>query len=189
MPEDRLRNDDEIDAALVHRARAGDDRAFGELVRRHERHAQQLATFLIGSTSEVGDVTQEAFLLAYTRLPKLDDGRAFRPWLMRIVANTAKNRMRAASRRIRRDRRVQAFAIVPALLPDEHAVLGADANALWHALGALDDRERIVIALRFAAGMSEAETATALGIPAGTVKSRTARGMATLRNTMGAARD
>ena len=189
MPEDHLRDDDEIDAALVHRARNGDDRAFGDLVRRHERRAQQLAAFVIGSTSEVGDVTQEAFLLAYTRLAKLEGERAFRPWLMRIVANTAKNRIRAASRRTRRDQRLHAFAVPPALTPDEHAVADADADALWRALGRLDNRERVVIALRFAAGMSEAETAAVLGIPAGTVKSRMARGMATLRSTMGATRD
>lgn len=178
-----------LDASLVRRAREGDDNAFAQLVRRHERSAQRLAAFICGSTTEAFDVTQEAFLVAYTRLPKLHDDLAFRGWLMRITANTAKNRMRSASRRARRENRVAAFANAPSLSPEDHAITGADAASLWRAIGQLDERERVVVALRYAAGLSEAETATALGIPAGTVKSRTSRAMAELRDTLGETRD
>ncbi len=177
------------DARLVRRAREGDYRAFEELVRRHERAAQQLAAFVCGSTMEALDVTQEAYLTAFTTLATLHEAEAFRPWLMRITVNTARNRMRAASRRARRERRVAAFATAPQLLPDERAVAAEDERALWRALGGLGERERLVVALRYAAGLSEAETAATLGIPVGTVKSRTARAMKALRARLGESDD
>lgn len=184
-------NDSEaaIDAGLVRRARDGDNDAFVQLVRRHERSAQQLAAFICGSTTQAADVTQEAFLIVYTTLSKLRSDQAFRPWLMRITANTAKNLVRSAARRSGREQRLVSFALPPALTPEDQALSTAEAEELWQALGTLDHRERVVVALRYGAGLTEAETAAALHIPAGTVKSRTSRALNNLRATLGQARD
>ncbi len=169
---------------LVQRARAGDERAFTQLVRDHETDARRLAAFLCGTTEEANDVTQDAFLTAYLRLGGLTDDGAFRPWLMRIVANSAKNVRRSAGRRRRRELRDAAFARPAPVLADDAAIDAVEADALWSALGALGERERSVLALRYAAGLTEAETAEALGVPAGTVKSRAARAIERLREQM-----
>ncbi len=169
---------------LVARARGGDERAFTQLVRDHETDARRLAAFLCGSTEEANDVTQDAFLTAYVRLGALSDDGAFRPWLMRIVANSAKNVRRASSRRRRRELRDAAFVRPAPVLADDAAIDAVEADVLWSALGALGERERSVLALRYAAGLSEAETAEALGVPAGTVKSRAARAIERLREQM-----
>ena len=63
----------------------------------------------------------------------------------------------------------------------DRVVADAEAAELLGLLGRLDERDREVLACRFVAGLSEAETAATLGVPAGTVKSRTARALGRAR--------
>jgi RNA polymerase sigma factor (sigma-70 family) len=85
------------DGELVTRARRGELDAFGELVRRHEAMAVRVATVVCGAAG-AEDAAQEAFVRAYRSLHRFDSGRPFRPWLARIVANVAKNRVRSEQR-------------------------------------------------------------------------------------------
>jgi RNA polymerase sigma-70 factor (ECF subfamily) len=158
------------------------------LVGRHQRAALRTAFAVMGSESEAEDVTQEAFVKAFRALPRFREGLPLRPWLMQIVANEARNRRRSRGRRERLA--VRAAAVGGAASREsgsaEDLALGAvSAGELRAALARLDDRDRTVIALRYFAGLSEAETAAALDVPAGTVKSRLSRALERLRDELG----
>jgi RNA polymerase sigma factor (sigma-70 family) len=168
---------DDEDAALVARARAGDRDAFGVLVTRHQRAALRTAFAIGGSESEAEDVTQEAFVKAFRSLRRFEDGRPLRPWLMQIVANEARNRRRSRSRRERLAVRAASVGGRPSGSAEDLALGEVTAGEVRAALARLDDRDRTVIALRYFAGLSEAETAGALEVPPGTVKSRLSRAL------------
>jgi RNA polymerase sigma-70 factor (ECF subfamily) len=176
------------DDVLVARARRGDTGAFGVLVGRHQRAALRTAFAVMGSESEAEDVTQEAFVKAFRALPRFREGLPLRPWLMQIVANEARNRRRSQGRRERlavRAAAVGGTARRESGSAEELALGAVSAGELRAALARLDDRDRTVIALRYFAGLSEAETAAALDVPAGTVKSRLSRALDRLRDQFG----
>ena len=86
---------------LVRRARAGDGRAFEELVRPHWETAFRLAYLITGSRAEAEDAAQEGLIKAWRALGRFRATRPFRPWFLRIVANEARNRRRSSGRRAR----------------------------------------------------------------------------------------
>jgi RNA polymerase sigma-70 factor, ECF subfamily len=178
-------SDEADEAVLVARARVGDIEAFGALVRRHQRAALRTAYAVGGAESEAEDVAQEAFVKAFRALPRFREGAPLRPWLMQIVANEARNRRRSRSRRDRLA--VRSAAVTPSASgsAEELALGSITAGQLRVALAGLDDRDRTVIALRYFAGLSEAETAAALDVAAGTVKSRLSRALERLRVRLG----
>lgn len=181
------------DADLVERARRGDVAAYGALVRLHQRDAVRLAWLVSGSSGEADDVVQEAFVKAWSALGRsFRPGAPFRPWLLRIVANEARNRRRSSGRRAALA--VRAATVVPAsssssASAEELAVVAGERSAVAAALDRLPEHERLVLACRFLLDLSEAETAVALDCPPGTVKSRTSRGLARLRADLSEAVD
>jgi RNA polymerase sigma factor (sigma-70 family) len=173
------------ETTLLSRARAGDLQAFGVLVRRHQRAALRTAFAVGGSESEAEDVTQEAFVKAFRALPRFREGAPLRPWLMRIVANEARNRRRGRGRRQHLTARVAAMTPTAGRSAEEVALGAVSADRLRAAVARLNDRDRTVIALRYFAGLSEAETANALDVAPGTVKSRLSRALDRLRAELG----
>jgi RNA polymerase sigma factor (sigma-70 family) len=173
--------DHERDDDLIRRARDGDIGAYEDLVRRYQAVAVRVASVVAGP-ADAEDAVQEAFVRAYGALGRFRVGEPFRPWVLRIVVNQSRNRRRSASRREQLALRV---AVRPsgdaAPSPEGAAIAGDERRTLLDALDRLPDRERLVIACRYLAELSESETAAALGVPAGTVKSRLARGLAKLR--------
>src|SRR5919107_741100 len=87
------------DAELIARARAGDDHAFGMLVARHQTVAFRTAYVICGQAGDAEDAAQDAFIKARGAMKRFREGAPFRPWLLTIVANEARNRRRAAGRR------------------------------------------------------------------------------------------
>ncbi|MEO8695246.1 MAG: sigma-70 family RNA polymerase sigma factor [Acidimicrobiales bacterium] len=169
------------ETSLVERARGGDADAYGALVKRYSRDAVRVATAITGSVGDAEDAAQTAFVKAFLALDRFRAGAPVRPWLMRIVANEAKNSRRSSQRRERLAERSHERYCVIAPSAEEGAIAGVTTTELLRAVGRLDHRDRSVIAFRFFAEMSEAETALALGCPVGTVKSRLSRAMARLR--------
>jgi RNA polymerase sigma factor (sigma-70 family) len=170
----------------VQRARAGDRVAFGELVRRHQTAALRVAAAVTGSTEEARDIVQDAFVQGYRSLDRYRGEAPVRAWLLRIVANHAKNALRSTSRRRGREDR---FAVLDGAPADadpvgQPVVDRAEASALLGMLAALPERDREVLALRFVAGLTEADTASTLGVPVGTVKSRAARALVHARELL-----
>ena len=160
--------------------------AYEELVRRYQDIAVRTA-HLISPDGDAEDAAQDAFVKAFAALSRFRADAPFRPWLLRIVANEARNRRRSAGRRtglalrVAEDRRPGDAAPSP-----EAAVLaGEQRAALLAAINGLRDEDREVIGARYLLELSEAETADALGIPRGTVKSRLSRALGRLRDGLG----
>lgn len=174
------------DSELIERARRGDHVAYGELVQRHQEVAVRTAYLACGDAAEAEDAAQDGFLKAHAALSRFRLEAPFRPWLLRIVVNEARNRRRSTGRRtglalrMAEDRPADDAAPSP-----EAAVLAAEARRdLLAALERLGDDDRLVVGCRYLLELSEAETAEALGIPRGTVKSRLSRALARLRVAM-----
>jgi RNA polymerase sigma-70 factor (ECF subfamily) len=169
------------DAELIERARRGEVVAYEELVRRYEAVAVRTA-HLIAPDTDAEDAAQEAFVKAWAALPRFFPGRPFRPWLLRIVANEARNRRRSAGRREELALRAADRPSDDAAPSPEAAVVSAESRAaLLAAVNRLRDDDREVIAARYFLDLSEADTAEALGLPRGTVKSRLSRALGRLR--------
>jgi RNA polymerase sigma factor (sigma-70 family) len=169
------------DDELIERARSGDAAAYGVLVRRYEQVAFRTAYAVCGDAAEAEDAAQEALVKAYAALPRFRRGAPWRPWLLRIVANEARNRRRAAGRRLHlavRAARAEPDAVVPEREPD---------GPLVAALARLDAPQREIVVLRHLLDLSEAECAEVLGCRRGTVKSRLSRALARLRAELEAA--
>jgi RNA polymerase sigma-70 factor, ECF subfamily len=173
------------DDNLVEHARAGDERAFAALARAHQEVAFRTAYVITGSAADAEEATQEAFIKAHRALGRFRAGAAFRPWLLQIVANEARNRRRSARRRTALSLRAAAEPSASAAPPAEDAVFAAERRTvLLAAVNELPDGERTVVACRFFVGLSELETAAALEVPPGTVKSRLSRALQRLRERM-----
>ena len=170
------------ETAVLLQAKKGDSDAWTELMTLHQEAAFRLAYLLIGNLAEAEDVTQEAFIRAYTHLNKMDTKRPFRPWLLRIVRNLAYNQHRGVKRYLAM---VTRFFQQVDTNDSNHLTAQLDkkneATALRQAVQALKPRAREVIYLRYFLELSEQETAETLNIPKGTVKSRTNRALKALR--------
>jgi len=153
------------------------------LVRRYQEHALRLACFVIGDASEAEDAVQEAFVKGFCAMDRFRRGASFKPWLLRIVANEAKNRRRSARRRddlwIRLAGAVNHEASEPS--PEVGILAEERREALAAALCRLDEDDRMVICYRYFLDLSEKEMAEAMGCARGTVKSRLCRAMGRLR--------
>lgn len=175
------------DLELVERARGGDLDAYDEIVHRYQGIAHRVAYLITRDPGEAEDAVQEAFVKAHRALGRFRKGASFRPWLLTIVGNEARNRVRSAGRR--------AGLVLRAGMAGEGlagAAPSAEALALREeqrrvllvALERLGEDDRLVISYRYLLDMSEADMAAALGVARGTVKSRLSRAMARLRDTV-----
>jgi RNA polymerase sigma factor (sigma-70 family) len=168
----------------VRRARQGDARAYGDLVRRHQAAALRVATVVLGTSEGADDVVQQAMVRAWRAMRRFDERRAFRPWLLRIVANSARNDRRARGRFARLAVRAASYAPNgngAAPDPEEAIVADLERRRVVEALNRLRAEDRLVIALRHFEQLSEREMVDVLDVPSGTVKSRLSRAMTRLR--------
>ncbi|HZB09389.1 MAG TPA: RNA polymerase sigma factor [Rubrobacter sp.] len=153
------------------------------MVRGYQEVAFRTAYLITGDASEAEEATQEAFVKAYRALGRFRSGAHFRPWLLAIVANEARNQRRAAARRVSLFLRA-AREDAPENSPSspETTVLAAERREeLLEALGGLREEARWAIGCRYFLGLSEEETAAILGCARGTVKSRLSRALKSLR--------
>lgn len=164
------------------RVQSGDTDAYAELVSRHAPIAKRTAV-LLGAGSDADDVVQEALVKAYRSLGGFRTGSAFRPWLLRIVANETRNNHRSAVRRAARE--ALAGRRLEELLDPAEAIADRDGKQrLLSAVSDLPDKLRRVVVCRYLLELDEQETATVLGLPRGTVKSRLSRGLGRLRSDL-----
>jgi RNA polymerase sigma-70 factor (ECF subfamily) len=167
------------EARLIALARQGQEAAWEEIVRHHQEAVFRLAYLIAGDAADAEDVAQSVFIRAYLKLDQYDDSRPLRPWLLGITANQARNKRRSIGRywhmvgRFLDAHRAETVTEPPA---DR-----ADAAPLWQAVRRLPEASRSVVYLRYFLDLSEAETAEALNIAPGTVKSRAHRALKKLR--------
>jgi len=137
------------------------------------------------NAADAEDATQDALVKAWRALGRFRADEPLRPWLLRIVANEARNRRRSAGRRERLVLRAAEDSGEAAPSPED-AVLDASQRAeLLRALDELPDAAREVLACRYLLELSEEETAAALDLAIGTVKSRTSRALDRLKEAYG----
>src|SRR5437763_6885362 len=87
------------DSELITRALRGDSAAYEEIVERYQQIAFRTAYVITGSAADAEDAAQEGFVRAYRAIGRFRTGAPIRPWLLRIVANEARNRVRSSGRR------------------------------------------------------------------------------------------
>jgi RNA polymerase sigma factor (sigma-70 family) len=171
---------------LIAAAKSGDQRAYGQLVARHQAVAFRAAYLVTGSAAEAEDATQEACVKAWLTLDRFRAEAPFRPWLVRIAINEARNRRRGASRRAALALRLEPAPVASAAAPsaEAQAIAAAERSRLADAIRHLREDDQLVIAARYFLGLSEAETAIALGLRQGTVKSRLSRALERLHSRL-----
>jgi RNA polymerase sigma-70 factor (ECF subfamily) len=171
---------------LIAAAKAGDQRAYGQLLERHQAVAFRAACLITGSAAEAEDATQDACVKAWLSLWRFRPDAPFRPWLVRIAMNEARNRRRGAGRRAKLVLRLgpEPAGADTAPSAENEALAGEERARLASAVGRLREDDQFVIAARYFLGLSEAETAVALSLRLGTVKSRLSRALGRLQREL-----
>jgi RNA polymerase sigma factor (sigma-70 family) len=155
-------------------------------VRRYQEIAFRTAFVITGAAAEAEDAAQEGFVKAYFALSRFRTGAPFRPWLLRIVANEARNRRTAAGRRAGLVVRAAATSLgrPPEPSPEVLALAAEQRVELLKAVNSLRPEERLAVTARYFLQLSEEETAAVMGCARGTVKSRLSRAMRRLRSML-----
>lgn len=169
------------ESELVAAAQQGDQAAWEALVGQHQEAVFRLAYLLMGDADEAGDIAQEAFIRSYRAIGRFDTSRPFRPWVLRIAANQARNRRRSFGRYVAALRRLVQADPPREISIAERSAQRMEAESLWQAVRRLGQTDQEVIYLRYFLDLSEAEMAHALQVAQGTVKSRLHRALARLR--------
>jgi RNA polymerase sigma-70 factor (ECF subfamily) len=174
-------SDREIDQKLVERAQRGDKHAFELLVSKYQRKLARLLSRFIRDSTEVEDVTQEAFIKAYRALPSFRGDSAFYTWLYRIGINTAKNYLVALGRRAPTttdidSEEAEGFEDGDQLrdlnTPENEMMSRQVAETVNQTLEELPEELRTAITLREIEGLSYEDIANIMNCPIGTVRSR-----------------
>ena len=171
------------DAELIARTKRGDRKAYETLVRQYDRLAFRTAYLLTGNAGDAEDAAQSAFMKAYLNLARFRADAPFRPWLLKIVANEARNARRASLRHRLHQVDENVAGDLPALDPGADLQLMARERSAWLAkhINALGESDRAVIHCRYTLELTENEMADVLGCARGTVKSRLSRALGRLR--------
>src|SRR5437870_9632963 len=138
------------ESELIHRAQRGDLVAYGDLVRGYQDVAIRTAYLACRDAAEAEDAVQEALIKAHRALGRFRPGAPFRPWLLQIVANEARNRRRSAGRRTGLALRAATEEPSGDAAPSpEASLLSAETReTLIAAVNELPEDQRTVIALR-----------------------------------------
>jgi RNA polymerase sigma-70 factor (ECF subfamily) len=167
------------EAYWVLRMQCGDREAFELLITSVQPSLRRYIARLAG-TESVDDLLQDVLVIVCRKVAWLEDPKLFRPWVFRIASRAAFRHLKKGRRRLEEpmDQRVLDRAAAPAVQPSEE-----DLERLLDS-DALSAASRAVLELHFEEDMTLVEIAAVLEIPLGTVKSRLASGLATLRKEL-----
>jgi len=168
------------ESTLIRRSANGDAAAWEPLVCAHQEAVFRFAYLLLGDSDDAEDIAQEAFLRAWNHLSRFDTTRPIRPWLLSITSNLASNWRRSAGRYISALKRAIHNEPVPESI-EEKSTQRMQATHLHEAIQTLNIADQQIIYLRYFLDLSVTETADALGIAQGTVKSRLSRALEKLQ--------
>ena len=157
-----------LDEYLVASARAGDRRAFAQLVGRWQRKLVAHAWRLTGDIESARDAVQAAWVEIVRGLDRLQDERAFPAWAYRIVSRSCARQIGSAQRR----RELTKMLTREPVAQEVEGAVAIEANRLRAAIRDLPPEQRAAIALYNFEDLSVAEVAVALNVPVGTVKTR-----------------
>jgi len=187
---------DLTDKELLARVVEGDQGAFEELVRRHEKALVRWVWALLGDEEEARDVAQETFIKAYTHASRFNPRFGFKTWLYTIARNRAISVLRKRGRQAT-DIGIPArgeegsapkaeddwISLAADDSPDPREVTSAKEQAEWlrRALDRLDEPHREVLRLKYFGDMKSQEIADLMGLEVGTVWSRVHHGLRKLK--------
>ena len=180
----------ETDQVLVGRSVRGDRAAFEELVRRTARLVFSRLYLETGSTDRAEDLAQETFLIAWRKIRQLTDPAGFRSWLFTIAQSVAIDASRRDRRRKRSGTREPPERLNDladgAPEPDESAQREESRQRVLAVLRSLPEEYRLPLTLRYIAGADYETIGQQLGLTNGSLRGLLHRGMARLREAMGA---
>ncbi len=170
------------DRALVAEAARGEVKAFAALYDRFAGIMLATAKRMLGDRGGAEDLMHDVFMEVWRNVDNYDPTRAtVRTWILVRLRSRALDRLRSATVR----REVTTDDVTPNEAPvAEDPSLAPDRTAVVAALRNLPDDQRMVIELSYFHGLSSSEIAERMGSPLGTVKSRTAAGLAKIRSAM-----
>lgn len=160
------------------------EEALAELYHQHYRGLLRLAALLLDDPSACEDVAQEAFIRVLGRLDRIRDPELTLAYLRRTVVNLSRSTLRRRMVAARHDRS-QPREVVS---PEEAGHAAVQRAAIVRALQELPRRQREAVVLRFYGDLTEAQTAEAMGVGVGSVKSATSRGLTALGSHLEAIR-
>jgi len=169
---------------LLARLRAGDPRAFEELVVTYQHRVFGVALRMLGSRAEAEEIAQEVFLRAHRAMAEFRGEARLSTWLYAIVSRLCLNRLESPDRRVARGD--AALADIAAATPDAFAEAErAELDAALHAaIAELPDERRLVLVLRDIDGLSYEQIAETLALDLGTVRSRLHRARMQLKEKL-----
>jgi len=178
------------DRLWVEQALAGDQQAFGELVKFHQHAVYNLAYRMLGERGEAEDAAQETFLRAYAHLSRYDADRPFRTWLLSIASNHCIDRLR--KRRLKWLSLDEPLPPHPTLTsheiePEDAVITNERGAAIQQLLDELSPEYRAAVVLRYWYDLSYTEIAEVLNTTESAVKSRLFRARQALADKMGGA--
>ena len=185
----------EEEAALIGRIQSGERELFYELIRPYERRVFVIAFTILRNEADAEDAVQDAFLKAFKYLAQFRFESRFSTWLIQVAINEARLRLRKSHLEIMRpieDQMNEDGSYTPRdftdwrEIPSEALERKEIREKLIAALGSLAQKYREVFVLRDVEHMSIEETAQALGISAGAVKTRLLRARLMLRDLLSA---
>ncbi|MFN2502133.1 MAG: RNA polymerase sigma factor [Pyrinomonadaceae bacterium] len=184
------------EALFIDKLKAGDAAAFETLIDRYSADIYALLLRLTENAEEAGDLTQDTFLRALRSIKSFRGASEIKTWLFRIAINESRNRFRWWKRR-KRDLTISIDAHIAgsektlgdtlsddSISPEDEALIREREDALKTALLDIPDVYREAIMLCDVEGLNYEETAAALGVGIGTVKSRISRGREDLRRRL-----
>jgi RNA polymerase sigma-70 factor (ECF subfamily) len=157
------------DRELAARLARGDEEAFSAMARRYAPEARRVARVVLHDDADADDAVQDAFLSAWRSAATYDPARPFRPWLMRIVLNAARNLRRRE--RVRRTEPYDAEHPSNDASPERETDRALLRERLRDAMATLPERTRLTLMLYDVEGYTSAEIAELLGRPEGTIRS------------------
>lgn len=173
------------EAALVAAAQGGDSAAFETIMRRHNRAMFRTARAILQNEADAEDVVQEAYLKAFLHLDGFAGASRLSTWLVKIAVNEAlarlRRRMPGGEPEDLAEDRMQTSADSS---PEAAAAQGEIRRLLETAIDALPQAQRTVFMLRTVEEFSTEDTASCLGIPPETVKTRLHRARQALRRRL-----
>ena len=151
----------DLDLRLVQRFKAGEQRAFDELVRRHQRPMFQVCMRYLRNQADAMDVTQRAFVKAFQALDGFRGESSFRTWLYRIAVNLSLNHIRDHKREQPAEIRDDQLTRRPT--GPQRIISGEDADLLREAIAELPPKQRTVLEMRVYDELSFREVAELMG--------------------------
>lgn len=168
------------DLELVGKVKAGDKRAFSELVKRHQRSVLRLSLRFVKDMDTAEDVTQEAFIKAYEKLNSFEGRASFKSWLFQIAVNTARNKIREWKRDVVDIDDVQLAVDAEAETTLVHTAV---ADILHNEVEKLPFKQKTALVLRVYEDLSFNEIADIMECPYDTAKANYRHALLKLRQT------